>query len=80
MTDVLDALLGLLLFNVCLGLILLARCLFDDRRKRARRRGATRRSPPYRGPQSRVRLGEPFAGAFEERRAALSPRRVKPRD
>jgi len=80
MTVLLDALLGLGLFNVLFLLMVVATCAFNERPNRGRWRDANRRLAGSDVRAHRVRSWEPFVAAAEERRAALSARNVRPRD
>jgi hypothetical protein len=80
MTEALDALLGLLLFNVLLVLIVLASSRYKHRRGRGRWHEATRRLMGFGVREDPVPPWEPYAAAVEERRAARSARNVPMRD
>jgi hypothetical protein len=80
MTAVLDALLGLLLFNTLIALVLVVPCLFDDRRKPSRWHEATRHLAALWVQEPRVPPWEPFVETLEERRAARSARDIQPPD
>jgi hypothetical protein len=80
MTVLLDALLGLGLFNVSLLLIVVATCAFNKRRNRGRWREAMRRLSGRGVPAHRVPSWEPFVKALEQRPAVFSPRDIAPRD
>jgi hypothetical protein len=80
MTVLLDALLGLGLFNVFFLLMVVATCAFNQRPNRGRWRDATAGLAGSDVRTHRVRPWEPFVTAAEERRAALSARDTPPRD
>jgi hypothetical protein len=80
MTVLLDALLGLGVFNVVFLLMVVATRAFNERPNRGRVCGATRRLAGSGVRAPRVRPWEPFVETLEERRVALSSRDTSPRD
>jgi hypothetical protein len=79
-TEILEALVGWLLFNMLVMLMLILTWLYNDRRAKGRSRDGAGRLAGLWAQEHRAPPWEPFLAAVEDRPGVLSARRVRTPD